>query len=731
MSSGDRNPREARGRRRHGGYRLVRSVRLQTAARGGIVAAALLWSAAGSSQSAPDTSLWRCRLCRFEQGTEAEYTAGSAYASDDAARFADANGYDEKGGYLLAASEGRYTGERQRIVWQAEDLGLDSRSLSLDGDRAGTLDYRLRYAELPHYLFDTTATVFTAAPGERLALPSGWNRAPVTTQMTGLAAALVPQDIASRRDTLELGAKLRPLESIQVYADYRRQELDGTALSAGSFFTTTSQLPRPIDQYTDELNVGLRFATERGTLDFAYRGSFFDNRLDALSWDNPFSSPPSGTRGRLSDSPDNSYQNLSLGGAFRFLDNATLAFSAGIGHGEQDEALLPYTINAALDDGRMLPRATLDGSVDTSHAALTVSARPWSRLRLRAAYRYDERDNRTPIATWNRVITDAFDSTQTESNVAYDFERARLSLNADAEITKRLKFSAGYDRTTQDRNAQEVTGQTEDAGWGRLRWRFAPGFELSVRRGTAKRDIDRYDTALATELLQNPLLAKYNLAYRFRTYADLALTATGSKRPFTFALSSFYADDDYTRSRLGLTNDNDVRLAADFGWTFSPHVSLYASISHEAIDARQSGSESFAAPDWSAQNEDRFRTFAGGLRLLQILPRLDLNIDMSSSDSRTGISLASGSGVDTFPDLRSKLDALRLKAIYHRSQRLSVLLELRYEDLDTEDWALEGVEPATIPELLGLGADPYRYNVFVLGAGITYRFGAEQAGAAP
>lgn len=675
-------------------------------------------------------SLWRCALCRFEHGVDAQSTAGAKYVSDGAARFADGNGYDRQGGYLLADIEGRLSDGNQRVEWQAEDLGLDARALSLTGSRAGTVDYRLRYRELPHYLFDTTATIFRSAADKRLTQQPEWVRAPVTSQMTALGASLAPQDIASRRDSLELGIDFRPRDALEVYADYRRQQLDGTTLTGGSFFTTSSQLPRPVEQYTDELSAGLRYLTRRGTLEFGYHGSFFDNRLQSLIWDNPFSSPSAAARGRLAESPDNRFRSFSIDGAFRFLERTTLTVSAGIGHGEQDEPLLPYTVNSGLPTDP-LPRATLDGAVDTSHAALTVTARPWSRLRLRAAYRYDERDNKTPIASWNRVITDAFNTTQTENNPAYDFERAHLSLVADVRVSRRLRLAAGVDRTTRDRNAQEVAGQTENAGWGRIRWRFAPGFELGIRRGSSRRDIDRYDTALAAELLQNPLLAKYNLAYRFRTYSDLSLTGAGTRRPFSFALSTFYADDDYTRSRLGLRNDKDLRRAADFGWTFTPHVSLYASLSDESIDARQAGSESFAAPDWTARHDDRFRTFAGGLRLDQILPRLDVGIDMSMTDSRTVIAMNSGTGADAFPALRSRLDGMRVKAIYRRSRRLSLLLSLRYERLDTEDWALAGVEPATIPAFLALGGEPFRYRVTILGAGIRYRLGAESTRAPP
>lgn len=703
----------------------VTRVRLSECARAALMVGAALFSAVGWTQAAPDMSQWRCRLCPFERGTDAQYTAGTAYVSDDAARFGNANGYDHEGAYLLADGAGRFADDSQRIIWGFDDLGVDARALSLEGNRGGAIDYRLSYRGLPYYLYDTTSSVFRQSAPGRLVLPAGWVRAPVTSQMSSLDSSLAPVDIKSRRDMLDLGIKLRPRSSTQVYADYRRQERTGTTISGASFFNTSSQLPRPIDQSTDELAVGLRYLAGHGTVDFAYRGSFFDNRLRALTWDNPFTSPPGAEQGALAESPDNSFQSLSVDGTFRFLEHTTVTFSAGLGHGEQDEALLPYTVNSQLT-ASALPRATLDGAVDTSHVALTASARPWSRVRLRASYRYDERDNRTPIDLWNGVITDSFNSVDIRSNVAYDFRRERVNLVADANVTSGLKLSAGYDYTTLDRSQQEVAAQTENGGWGRVRWRFAPGFELSARRGTERRDIDHYDTALAVELQQNPLLAKYNLAYRFRTYADLTLTAAGSERPYTVALSTFYADDDYARSRLGLTSDRDRRLAADFGWTFTPHISVYASASDEKIDARQTGSESFALPDWSAMNTDRFQTLAGGLRLQQIPPRFDLTLDVSVADGATAIDLVRGTVEDPFPKLRSRLDGLRFEAVYHRSSRLSVLLDLRYEHLDTEDWALAGVEPATVAELLGLGADPFHYNVVVLGAGVTYRLGTEE-----
>jgi len=48
---------------------------------------------------------------------------------------------------------------------------------------------------------------------------------------------------------------------------------------------------------------------------------------------------------------------------------------------------------------------------------------------------------------------------------------------------------------------------------------------------------------------------------------------------------------------------------------------------------------------------------------------------------------------------------------------------LRYENLPTEDWALEGVEPDTLPTVLGLGARPYDDEVWMVGISFRYFLG--------
>ena len=79
------------------------------------------------------------------------------------------------------------------------------------------------------------------------------------------------------------------------------------------------------------------------------------------------------------------------------------------------------------------------------------------------------------------MITDTFTTLELEANIPYSFERSSLSLSADYDLYDTLRLSGGYDRKDIERDFQEVAEQTEDIGWGRLRWQPTPALELDVR----------------------------------------------------------------------------------------------------------------------------------------------------------------------------------------------------------------------------------------------------------
>ena len=674
-----------------------------------------------------DTSEWQCEYCPFEDGYRAEIDAGAEYISDDAARFGNGTGHDEKGALVNLGGNGRYNKNGTQFSWYAEDLGTSSRVFSISAGRSGKFEVSLGYRELPYRLFDTTDTVFTSSQPGTLSLPSNWVGAGTTGGFTALSSALAPINIEKDRQILEFGANFIPTEKIKLYADYSRQQRDGINVMAGARFTQSVFLPRPVDDYTDQINAGMRFSLGPVNLGVAYFGSFYRNDISALTWDNPYTFAPGADQGRLALEPDNDFQQFSLSGVYRTPAlNTVVAFSTAIGRGEQDAEFLPYTINSALPVNA-LPSSSLNGQVDTGNYALTITSRPFKRASVKLAYRFDERDNQTPVSTWSRVITDTFSSGSNETNVPYSFERARLNLSGTYKLFDSVSLSGGYDRTQYDRDYQEVAKQTEDSGWGKLRWRPTSYLEATIRGGASRREVDEYNTDVAISLGQNPLLRKYNLAYRYREFAEMSLSASLPERPISIGMTYLWADDSYSESVLGMTDSEENRVNVDFSWAVSDAASLYIAMGADSIDANQTGAEAFTGPNWQAMHEDDFAHYGGGFRVTGLKEKIDLTVDYTRSDGETDIRFAGQNVSSTpLPKLESTMDSLRFSMDYEWSERMDLNFGIRYERFETADWALDGVQSDTIPVVLTMGADSYDYDVWFVGIGIRYRIGGEQ-----
>lgn len=671
-----------------------------------------------------DTSEWACNFCPFESGQRSDFSVGVSTVSDSSAYFGDATGYSEEGAYANVDGSGSYTNDGHRLNWQIEDLGLDSRYAELSGALQGTFGYNVAFRQIPQHRFFTTESIFRQSVANSLSLPAGWVRAPDTSGFTELNTSLARTNIESDRTMLEVGGKYMPSSRFRFSVNYRRHERDGLDIYGGSYFTQSSLLPGTFDYVTDVVDFGIRYSGDNGSVSLRYYMSDFDNSDARLEWENPFTSSPGAETAALARPPDNSFQQLSLSGRYRFTQyHAVAAFSAALGRMEQDEAFLPYTTNANLTVSQ-LPRSSLDAQIDTINLATTLTAKLFDGARIKLAYRYNERDNRTAQDIWTRVIADSFVSGESETNIPYSFERSTLNLSGHYDLFDTVRVSGGYDRKTIDRDFQEVAEQTEDSGWGSLRWRPYKALQVNFKAGASERDIDRYNEAFAATLGQNPLMRKYNLAYRYRRFGELTIAAALGEAPISLTINALYADDDYTQSQLGITAADDLRVTADMSWALSDNSSVYVSGGYENMESEQFGSELFAFPDWRASNNDRFYTAGTGFNVRQIGGKFDLRMDYTRSDGTSEIDVASAAGgLSRFPNLESTLDYLRVRLSYHRSNRLEFLINLRYQRFKATDWALAGVEAGTIPVVLTLGADPYDDEILIFGLGVRYRMG--------
>jgi MtrB/PioB family decaheme-associated outer membrane protein len=696
-----------------------------------LAVASILSAAAGvaaADTAAPDTSGWTCSKCPFDKGYRSNAELGGAYVDDDSAKFGDYTGLDQKGGYVIANAEGKATEESgYTLSYELTDLGLDSRAARVEGGKQGRYEFELFYDAIPHTIWDTTSTAYRGVDGSVLSLPDDWVRAGSTSGMTALAGDLRSVDIGFDRDRYGAAGTVWFGGNLQFTLDYRRDVRDGTRTQFGAFGSTSTELIKPIDDATDRLDAKLRWQGAHWYLEAGYSGSIYDTKAAYLRWDNPFTAMVAGGDvGQMALAPDNDYHEFALAaGWYGLPGNTTISVSAASGKGSQDIGFLPYTTNPYLATDA-LPFSSLDGDVTVTRADLTISAHPIDRLRLRGAVTYDERDNKSRQGTFSSIVyTDLFPIGGKE-NPLYGFERTRAYGSADFRVYDTLSIGIGgeYRETDRTGTAQEVKNESLLDGWGKVQYRPTGFLGIVIRGGAEERDPDKYDTDVAEADGQNPLMRKYNMAYRYRSYGEAVVNAALGSLPLTLSANAFYGDDSYNLSQLGLVSGLDRRYGVDLTWAVNDRVSTYANVGQEKVSARMLGSNGFSYSDWRSFVEDDFTTYGAGLRA-SFGEDVDLDLSYTYAEGQSDTTLY-GVSAGSFPTVESQLSSFRADFNYGLTERLDVAFTFRHERFDSKDWALQGIGPATMPTILALGADPYNYSVNYVGASLRYYFGARK-----
>jgi MtrB/PioB family decaheme-associated outer membrane protein len=422
--------------------------------------------------------------------------------------------------------------------------------------------------------------------------------------------------------------------------------------------------------------------------------------------------------------PDNDYNEIALAAGWHGLPgNTTIALSAATGKGTQEVSFLPYTINPAIST-QPLPMSNLHGDVGVTRADLTVTARPWSSLRLRGSVTYDERDNSSRQAAFDSIVyADSFLTSGATTNPSYGFERFRVFGSADYELLETVDLGVGgeYRQLERTGTEQEVAEESLTDGWGRITYRPSGYVGFVLRGGAMEREPDTYDLAVAANNGQNPLMRKYNMAYLFRNYGELVANVGLGKLPVTLGASAYYTDDDYTKSQIGLRSGKTTRYGIDLNWAINDTLSAYVTGGQDKISSLQNGSSTYSSPDWKGDVDDDFDTVGAGFtaRFSDDLS-LVLGYTYAQGDSKTSIR---GVNAGAFPTVRSELTSFKADFNYDVTDRLGVVLSWWYERFTSEDWALDGIGPATLPSVLALGAEPYNYRVNYATVSLRYAFG--------
>jgi MtrB/PioB family decaheme-associated outer membrane protein len=679
------------------------------------------YAAAEEASVTVDTSKWTCGYCPFEEGFSGEVEAGGGHVSDDSSKFGEYNGLNESGAFLLGNARLRYRDEDADFVdLTARDIGLDSRYLRIEGGRQGKYQLFLEYDQISHALSDSATTPYRGNGGDSLTLPAGWVRSGSTAGMTALPASLRGVDLETERKRLGVGLTLIPRSNWESRVSFRRETREGRKATAGAFLFSSAQLVEPVDYVTDEVDVSLAWSDGKWQAGLAYYGSFFDNDDESLRWQNAYTPVVVGAdAGERALPPDNRFHQLLLSGGYQLSDSTRANANIAIGRMEQDEDILPATLNGSLGVPA-LPRKSLNARVDTVNAHVRLISSLTDRLRLNASFNYNDRDNDTPSDMYGWVTTDAFVAVP-RRNLPYSFTQSEFKLDADYRLDMRRKLSVGYEYDRRERTHQEVDETREQTVWGRATVRALKNIDLTFKLGHSDRDGSSYRPVNEIDPPQNPLMRKFNMADRTRNFGRLRAALVALER-LSLGLAAEYAADDYDESEIGLLDSRETSFSADASMMVSDKTNLSFFAAVQRTKTRQAGSQTFSTPDWRATNDDRVNSYGIAVSHDILADRLSVGADFTVMRGTGEIDVDSGAPDSSFPDLRTDLDSVRLYADYRLKKNTSLHLGYWYEHYDTDDWAIDNVDPDTTANVLAFGEDLDDYDVHTVTLSLRYRF---------
>lgn len=673
-----------------------------------------------ASAWAVDTSTWTCESCPYPKGLSGSVEAGIGYVSDSSAKFGTYTGLQSKGPYaVLGGSATWRDSDGLYADLDASDLGLDTRSLSVRGGREGLVALGLRYDEIPHYFGDGARTPFRGAGGGTLTLPPGF--AAPSTNLMPLAANLQPIDMGLVAKRLDLTGSWLGTDSLNLRMGFRRDVRDGTKPLYGSFVSTAAQLAAPVDHVTDVLDLTAAYNATQWQAALSYQWSQFRNGTSSLTWDNPFTAVvPGANRGQLALAPDNELHQIIGSAAYQLAPTVRASADFAIGRLTQNDGFLASTLNPNLMPGP-LPAASLDGKVDTFNGSVRITAAPLDNLRLNASYARDVRDNRTARQTYPSVETDIFAGLPPRTNTPFSHWQDRFKLHADYRGPATLRLAGGAEYEEHERNYSEVVTTRETTVWGRVALQPIDMLGLSVKLAHADRDHSTYGTAVWFGAPENPLLRKFNLAARLRDSASARVDLTLSET-LSLGMSADYADDDYHRSVIGLTEARTESVGIDLAWAASENTRLHAFAQVEDIRSLQAGSQAVGLPDWTGRSKDRFEVYGLGIRHAAIPDKLNIGADLSFTRSRSDIDVQTVMMEPAFPRATTSLDRVRFYATYQIDAKISVTGSLWYENYKSVDWRSDGLMPDTLGNLLTMGIATPNHEVTAVSVALRYRF---------
>ena len=598
----------------------------------------------------------------------------------------------------------------------ATNVGYRDQRYTANYRQVGKLEVGFLWDQIPMFISGDTRTLYTEVqPGIfRLedALQAN-NEAGRTTirNYTDQAAAF---DTRVQRDIGALSVALNATRELDLKFNVTSTARSGAIPYGATFgFSNLVELPVPIDQRTTNATTLVEWATPQAFFSAGWDGSWFDNQIETLVWDNPlkmtdapayanaYSDGRGPSQSRMALWPSNTQQYVHATGSLATPWRGRVTAYLALGAATQDVELLPHTINPQIP---VIPleRASAEADVRNTMLHVQYTARPVNRIALDARYRYADIDNRTPhFETFGRV---RFDGTLDDAATApepepYSVKRKTFDVDGTVNVLPFTAVKIGFTNAIHDRTFRIFEETTENAfrvsvdATGNQYFSVRGLFETSSREG------DGLDLALLAEVGEQPGMRHYDVADRDRRRATLLATATPNGM-LGFSVSAGIGRDEYPASEFGLHayDSNQYSVGVDvipndrigfnlvFGWED------YGSLTQSRTAAP---GPQFTDPtrNWLLEYDGTVRNVDASFEIAELAPQTDLRVNLNWSDATEDYLyvLVRDTTLPTPSQLAPVVNEL-LRGTVDVTHRIGNHLRLGasywYENFNTEDFAL-------------------------------------------
>lgn len=617
----------------------------------------------------------------------------------------------------------------------ADNVGWRDQRYFADYDRPGGFVISGLWDAIPQFYSLDTRTPFTATTSP-LPLDDATQRSIQTGQAN--LSAYIPQAtqfrLQERRDVGRVNVVATPTPQFDVKASFTTQRHVGELPWGASFgFNNDVEVALPYDSRTNDFTIGSEWTNSRSMVRVAYDGSWFDNLDDTLVWDSPLrldDSTSAPGRGRMALWPSNSAQTVSAAGYTKLARRTQLTGYVSLGFWNNDEPLLPFTINAALPP-LVLPRASTEAAARVFSTNINLVSRPASDWRFSARLRHYGYENQTEHTSIPQFVSyDTSVSTSlTGGPELYAHSRATLDADATWSGLRPLVVAVGYIRnnTSHDFRIFENTGEdvlrlTADA-LGSQWLTFRAQYELAGRSGSGLNE------DLLIEIGEQPALRHYDVANRGRNRFTGQVDITPSDS-WTFSASAGLGQDDYDDSYFGLQESTFrlFSLGADFvhptGFAAGASYNYERYFGWHRSRSASPGQETDPNRDWTTDSTERVDYFS----IYAALPRIGrhtearLSYDYSHAKGKYLYGVVAGGPLpppSQLPDVFNKLQQLHVDVRHRLSSRLAATFSYLYEPFRVYDFAFDQtvidsiVQPSSL--VLGYVYRPYTAHSAIFG----------------